>query len=91
MIKYQIDTGEKTYYNALNSVFPATKVIDIIIDSNGNKWIATTSEGLIKYDGTNFTIYNRANSNIHDNSLTSLAIDSNGVIWVGTKSSGLKI
>ncbi len=82
LIKYQIDTGEKTYYDITNSNMRLSKVTGIEIDNTGNKWISTYGEGLIKYDGITFTAYNTNNSNLPYNFLNDVKIDSNGTIWV---------
>ena len=39
-------------------------------------------EGLIKFDGVNWTIYNRNNSALPDNNVMSLAIDGKGNKWI---------
>ncbi len=59
----------------------------IAIDNSGVKWIGTDN-GLVKYDGTNWTIYNTGNSPIPNDNVISLEIDINDNIWIGTGGSG---
>ncbi len=53
------------------------------IDKQENIWIATP-EGLIKYDGNNWTIYNTLNSAIPANEIISLATDIDNSVWLST-------
>jgi signal transduction histidine kinase/ligand-binding sensor domain-containing protein/DNA-binding response OmpR family regulator len=60
-------------------------------DHNGLMWFGT-SDGLNKFDGTNFTAYNhdeRDSTSIPANEVISLLEDKAGKLWVGTSHGGL--
>jgi len=56
---------------------------DLAFDNSNNVYIATVSNGVIKYDGNNF-IPIPNNSNMDTCFTTSLLYDSNGTLWIGT-------
>jgi ligand-binding sensor domain-containing protein len=63
---------------------PSNRAIYVTIDGSGNKWIGT-SDGLAKFDGTNWTVYNIYNSGLPGyGQVLSLAIDGSGNKWIGT-------
>jgi ligand-binding sensor domain-containing protein len=57
----------------------------IEIDNQGNLWIGTFADGLIKYDGTNFYNFTSKNSSLSNDSISCLFIDSNNDVYIGTK------
>ncbi|MGF1922896.1 MAG: hybrid sensor histidine kinase/response regulator transcription factor [Bacteroidia bacterium] len=63
----------------------------ILQDKRGLVWFGT-SDGLNKFDGTNFTVYTH-NSNdstsIPSNDITALLEDRTGRLWIGTSGGGL--
>jgi len=73
----------------LDNLYPADGlasyfVYAIAIDAQGNKWFGT-SEGVSKFDGTNWTTYTTANGLV-SNSIEAIAIDTQGNKWIGTSS-----
>ena len=83
LIKY--NSSETVVYNSENSIISDTSVIyDITVDSKNNVWIA--SNGLTKYDGTNFTHFHSANTPIPEGFVNSIAIDSKDNIWFSSSS-----
>lgn len=78
LIKY--NSSGTIVYNAKNSPFSDTTVIyDIATDSKNNVWIA--GNGLIKFDGSEFTLFNSSNTPIPEDFVNSIAIDSKDNIW----------
>jgi hypothetical protein len=82
-----------TVYNTSNSGLPGNYVRAIAIDEQGNKWIGVyyysasriyIGEGLVKFDGVNWTVYNTWNSGLPDNDVNAIAIDGQGNKWIGT-------
>jgi len=70
-----------------NTVFAMLK------DRYGLMWFATT-DGLNKYDGTNFTVYRNItgdSSSLRANEVLSLHEDKAGNLWVGTGGGGLSL
>ncbi len=62
---------------------PATSVVGISSDINGNIWIASGSTGAYRYDGTammNITIAD----GLISNSLRAITCDSSGKVWMGS-------
>jgi diguanylate cyclase (GGDEF)-like protein len=68
---------------------PQNTVSAITQTSDGYLWFATY-DGLVRYDGVNFTIFDKGNtSGINSNRFSTLCGDSQGTLWIGTIDSGL--
>ena len=69
---------------------------DLVIDNNGNKWIAGYSYGVIgvKTNGSNAVIKNiigeADEGNLPTNYISALQVDNNNQLWIGT-SNGLRV
>ena len=58
-------------------------VKSIAFDKQGNTWIGTFKQGLIKYNSSETTVYNSLNSIIPDTSVIyDIAVDSRNNIWI---------
>lgn len=66
-------------------------VNDMDCDSDGNLWLATFGNGLVKYDGKTWTYYNKENSKFPVDLLFSIHVDDYNNKWVGNYSGGLII
>ncbi|MGA1790413.1 MAG: choice-of-anchor D domain-containing protein [bacterium] len=72
---------------------------DIAVAPNGHLWIATFFDGLIEYDGEDWTIYSSTGEDLFQGEsitflndyFTSILIDSSGRIWIGTELDGLYV
>jgi len=82
--KLDPETGEKTVYTRADGL-SFNLVTSLAVDSAGNKWIATNTEGvnLLRADGT-WESYNKKNSDIAEDFVFSVAIDMDGAVWFGT-------
>ncbi len=68
---------------------PQNSVYAIQQTRDGYLWLATV-DGLVRFDGVNFTVFNRSNSpGITNNRFISLFEDINGDLWAGTEESGI--
>lgn len=74
-------------YNTQNGLID-NNINCITIDNAGNKWIGT-SNGVAKFDGTQWTNYNTGNSGLPGNSVFCITIDSWGNKWFGTTYNGV--
>jgi signal transduction histidine kinase/ligand-binding sensor domain-containing protein/DNA-binding response OmpR family regulator len=66
-------------------------VTAVLQDRNGLVWFGT-SDGLNKFDGTNFTVYTHSDkdtASIPSNNITALLADRTGRLWIGTSAGGL--
>jgi len=70
-------------YTTQNSNLPTNNLLKIRIDKFDNKWIATSFNGLLKFDGSTFSVFNTSNSGIPGNSINEILIKDN-ILWVGT-------
>ncbi len=78
VVKWNINNGEYIKFTSADGLVNNI-VFSIAIDSAGNKWFGT-SEGISRFDGTNWTSYTTDGNNVN-----SIAIDSEGNIWFGTR------
>jgi ligand-binding sensor domain-containing protein len=68
----------------IERIGPGMRVLSIVEDKAGNVWFGT-SEGLIKYDGKQFTSFAKKEGLPGDDpEIWGLTIDKNGLIWVGS-------
>jgi hypothetical protein len=58
---------------------------NIEFDNQGNRWIGTFSDGIIKYDGTDFYNFNSRNSSLSNDSINCLYVGPNDEIYIGTE------
>lgn len=71
----------------------SNSIYAILKDRYGLMWFATT-DGLNKYDGTNFTVYRNNpddSTSLRTNEVLSLHEDKAGNLWVGTGGGGLSL
>jgi ligand-binding sensor domain-containing protein/two-component sensor histidine kinase len=67
-------------------------VRQMITDSKGSVWVATSGDGLLKINQKNGRVESfRVKNGILQNRLTAVFIDSKGRIWYGTESGGVGI
>jgi ligand-binding sensor domain-containing protein len=62
---------------------PQDLVRSISQTNDGYLWLAT-DEGLVRFDGYEFTLFTKDNSNLPSNSVTALASGKDGSLWIGT-------
>ncbi len=68
---------------------PQNTINSIIQTREGYLWLAT-ADGLVRYDGAQFTIFNMGNSRgLETNRFLSLYEDGEGALWIGTEDGGL--
>jgi len=73
----------------VNRGFPYFAIHAIHQTRDGYLWLAT-DEGLVRFDGVQFTPFDENNTNaITHNDISSLAEDSAGNLWIGTRGGGL--
>jgi ligand-binding sensor domain-containing protein len=78
LVKYNDTTW--TLYNKENDSLPGNSIVDIAIDSSGNKWILT-QDGLGKFDDIKWNVYERDIENCGD--VWCLTIDAFDNKWLG--------
>lgn len=72
-----------------NEFFNGTNITVIETDSEGNIWLGTQGNGLLKYDGLKFTTY-RTEDGLPSNFILDILIDNNGV-WIATQKGLVKM
>lgn len=78
----------RSVFNADNG-FPSETVWDIAMTEDGLLWFAT-ADGLIRYDGYDFTLINQLTEPTFDAMRVSVLCPADaGTLWVGTNGSGL--
>lgn len=89
LVKYDRINNTSLFYNRSNGL-PYNCVLDLAIDSAGNKWLALQHHGITKFDGTTFIHFTTANSGLPNDNITAITFDSiNNVLWIGTYEEGL--
>jgi ligand-binding sensor domain-containing protein len=88
---YRIDKNSVQNYNIWNSGLSSNSVVDIDIDNYGNKWIATYSGGLVKFDNNGkWKVYNPENSGIGRSTVDYIFTKDNQV-WFSVEFCGLSL
>lgn len=82
LMRFDPKTQEKQLYHKGNSKTPFSSYLQVAIDNDQNKWLAT-DEGIVRYDGSNWKIFNKSNSGITHNYISK--IEANGdKVWFGS-------
>jgi len=76
-------------YNAPSQSSSRNQVYAIGIDHNNHVWASIYGNGLVTYDGTNWTHHTESNSNILSNYIYHLYKDSNDDLWATVVGNGL--
>lgn len=64
-------------------IFPFNVVRKIAEDNEGNLWIATYNNGVIRFDGENYRQYNTGRG-LLNNTVMDIKIDKDGTLWFAT-------
>jgi ligand-binding sensor domain-containing protein len=83
-----MDISMKINLLSLMNGGPGTSINSIYEDRRGHIWFATSSDGLIEYDGVVPHSYKTYNG-FFENDVTSIGEDEFGNIWIGLASKGL--
>ena len=86
LVRIDAQTDETISFNSSNSGLSDNYINAITIDKSGYKWLAT-NDGLVKYDGKNWTTYNDDTSDLPEDCIIALTIDDDN-IWIGSHSTG---
>ena len=76
-------------YNSSNSPLPVNTIEEIEFDSNGDLWICTWGNGVVKYDQSTWTQYSVSNSGLTDDFVKFVKMDTNNNKWFGTWGGGI--
>lgn len=80
--KSEVKTDKIQIFNKSNSDLISDNLTKILIDSNERIWIGTRDEGLVKFDGKEFTNYNKSNSLVEGYYIYDLYQDEINNIWI---------
>jgi ligand-binding sensor domain-containing protein len=78
------DTSVWVDYQVFNSAIPSNFLSAITIDHNDKKWIGTLQNGLLEFDGSNFSQFDVTNSSLPSNLILGLSVSSTNKISIGT-------
>lgn len=84
----KITKGNISYYPATKK-FKKSSNTYTFIDSQDNIWLVIRGEGILRFDGSNFTSINPS-SETKTNEIANIVEDLNGNIWMGTNSGIIK-
>lgn len=74
-----------TTYDATNSNIPeGAPIWSMAIDHDGNLWAGTSWNGLLRFDGADWTHLTRSNSELPHDSVGDIEVDVQGNIWLAT-------
>jgi ligand-binding sensor domain-containing protein len=73
-------------WTSYENVLPGYRNPDTIgaVDARGSTWFGSRSEGLVVFDGQNWTTYDSDNSPLRDNWVREIQVDDEGRVWIAT-------
>ncbi|MDB4303311.1 T9SS type A sorting domain-containing protein [Desulfosarcina sp.] len=88
IIQWDKQTGEPFIHDESNAPLSMT-IPDIQIGPENNLWVASSVNGLLKYNGTEWQIFDTLNSGLPCHLVSSICWDENNEMWIGTWGCGL--
>ena len=82
LTQYGIDTWDSS------DGLPQSRIRAIVQTRDGYLWLGTAN-GLVRFDGVNFTTFDIRSGSLKDNEVGCLVEDDEGVLWIGTYGGGL--
>jgi len=82
LTQYGIDTWDSA------DGLPQTRIRAIVQTRDGYLWLGT-ADGLVRFDGVNFTAFDIHSGSLKDNEVGCLEEDNDGALWIGTYGGGL--
>lgn len=79
----QTEEKPQTTDDAENMILEDYFVTSIAFDHQGNAWIGTSQQGLIRYHSGEVTVYNASNSSLPQEFIWDIAVDSKNNVWIG--------
>ncbi|MCB9184045.1 MAG: hypothetical protein H6591_09005 [Flavobacteriales bacterium] len=77
-------------FDMVSAGFPSNTVVDIVVEENGDAWVAT-DWGLCRQVAGVWSVFQMDNSGLPDNYLRAVAKDHEGRIWIGTSVAGAAV
>lgn len=91
LLYYDDNTCDTIFFDTDNSELPENGILSVFADANGDLWIGTKNNGVVKYDGTDYTFYNQSNSGLpNDQYNVKIKGDNLGNIWIASYNSMAK-
>lgn len=85
LVKYNKNTGAKSFYNRANSNLPDNNLLGVFCAENGDVWVSSKYYGIGKLNGSSCTIFNQSNSGLPFDQLnTKVKLDSKGNVWIAS-------
>jgi ligand-binding sensor domain-containing protein len=83
LAEYNYSTNDlKTHKFYDNRFYERFEQTSLVFDSQ-NIWLGTR-DGLIKFDGEQYTVYDTSNSELNESHVTCLALSADTMLWIGT-------
>ncbi|MBK8808892.1 MAG: hypothetical protein IPO21_20575 [Bacteroidales bacterium] len=93
LVKYEINTDSKTFYNISNSKLPSNTILNLQKTADNTLLVGTDGGGfaLFTINNSKFKIFNIENSKISNNKIYECLIDKQANIWLGHYMGGISI
>ncbi|WP_340111263.1 T9SS type A sorting domain-containing protein [Maribellus mangrovi] len=79
LVKWDLSDNSWTNYLTLNGEY----VLEAI-DGENNLWFTNSDNGIVSYDGKDWSFFTMSNSELPSNTVYQITIDSEGTKWIGT-------
>lgn len=87
LIRVDLATSQRTFYNRSNSGLPSNWVDDIALGGNGDVWVGT-EQGLAHFDGADWTTYTTSNSGLLVAGVWKVAVAPDESVWLSSQYTG---
>ncbi len=74
-------------FDSTNSPIPSNHIVNIVMDSMDNKWVA--SNGVAKFDNSKWTVFDEPGNWLYKYRKNAIATDKQGNIWIGDSTGGI--